>query len=221
MLSHKKNLPVAFVIERYQQLESTNTFARTKVQQVLASTLSAKERANALDGHVILAQTQTKGRGTRDHIWISDKGNMFLSLILPLTELGLNPSLCSETLSLKTGEGVARMVRQFCPHANVTIKWPNDVLVDGLKISGILIEIEPPYAIIGIGINLISAPQIPGGATFLNRYTPVTFDEALWALLDSLKKTYFDPNFIYRLHPPKTLINRTDAPSESLEKEDP
>lgn len=191
---HRNNPRFAFVIERYRQLDSTNTFARKKVQQVLASGLSAEKQAKALDGHVILAQTQTKGRGTRDHVWISEEGNMFLSLILPLTGLGLDPALCSERLSLKTGEGVARMVRRFCPHANVTIKWPNDVLIDGLKVSGVLIEIEPPYAIIGIGLNLISAPHIPGGATFLNRYAPVSFEEALRTLLDALEETYANLN---------------------------
>lgn len=180
----------SFVIDRYQQLDSTNTFARQKIQKALASGLSAETLSKLLDGHVILAQTQTKGRGTHHRIWISDEGNLFLSLIVPLPSLGLSSISCSEPLSLTTGEGVARTVRQFCPQEDVTVKWPNDVLINGLKVSGILIEIEPPYAIIGIGMNLVSAPTIETGATYLNRYATVDFEKLLQELLKSLGDVY-------------------------------
>lgn len=178
-----------FVTERYQKLGSTNTFARKKIQKALAANLSEKTLSHILDGHVIVARLQTQGRGTRNHLWVSNEGNLFLSIILPLAAVGLDLQACVEPLSLTTGEGVARMVRRFCSHQEITVKWPNDVLIDGLKVSGTLIELEPPYAIVGIGVDVVSAPLNCRG-TFLNRYAAAEYEEVLQALLQSLSEIY-------------------------------
>lgn len=177
-----------FTLELYSQLDSTNAFARRKILKGLAT--SPERRSKELDLHVIQAQTQTKGRGTRDHTWISEAGNLFLSLILPLERLGLERTSCSEALSLTTGVAVARMVQRLCPQLCVAIKAPNDVLIEGQKVAGILIEIEPPYAIVGIGVDVASAPEAIPGATYLGRYAAVTLEEARKTLLDALAEAY-------------------------------
>jgi BirA family biotin operon repressor/biotin-[acetyl-CoA-carboxylase] ligase len=103
---------------------------------------------------VCFAEHQTKGRGRRGHHWVSpERANIYMSLAwafkLPVNSLGM--------LSLMQGIAVVQCLRRFDVEA-VEIKWPNDVLVNGAKIAGILIETtsvraESCKAIIGIGLN--------------------------------------------------------------------
>lgn len=102
---------------------------------------------------VFTAETQTAGRGRRGRSWVSVKGNLFMSQLLttglPISDMVFIASLSvAETLFLLT-EGV-----------RINIKWPNDVLINGKKICGILIEAaENDNIVIGTGINLSSAPD--------------------------------------------------------------
>lgn len=103
-------------------------------------------------GSVVVAEHQTAGRGRLDHRWESPPGTALLaSFVLPPNQL----------LSLLAGVAAA----EACG-GGVRLKWPNDLLLHGAKVGGILVEAMAAKAICGIGINLTWAPD---GAAMLNR----------------------------------------------------
>jgi BirA family biotin operon repressor/biotin-[acetyl-CoA-carboxylase] ligase len=102
---------------------------------------------------VFTAEEQTQGRGRRGRQWISTKGNLFMSLLLK-AEVSVSDFAFISSLAL------AQTINQFSPILHPKIKWPNDVLINDCKISGILIEsAENDCVIIGIGVNLCSSPD--------------------------------------------------------------
>ena len=96
----------------------------------------------------VVAKEQTKARGRMGRRWISLGGNLFFSLVLK--NYGIQTPLLSFVLSLS----VAECLKEF----DASIKWPNDVLIKGKKISGILLENLEDKVIAGIGINTQKAP---------------------------------------------------------------
>ena len=112
----------------------------------------------------IRADRQTHGRGRRDRSWTSAPGNLFASGLYP-TQLG--PAQ-SALYGFAAALGVAETISSYDLQRPLTLKWPNDVLVGGAKISGILIEREGEALIVGTGINLISHPDnTPYSATHM------------------------------------------------------
>jgi BirA family biotin operon repressor/biotin-[acetyl-CoA-carboxylase] ligase len=116
---------------------------------------TAKELAlqNAREGTVVIAQTQSEGRGRFDRVWQSPKGGVYLSIILRPT----TPVEKTSLLPFVAALAVAQAIMSYGLPAR--IKWPNDVLVNGKKIAGILLESETsgatlPYVVVGIGVNL-------------------------------------------------------------------
>jgi BirA family biotin operon repressor/biotin-[acetyl-CoA-carboxylase] ligase len=116
----------------------------------------------------VLALRQTKGRGSRGRGWQSPIGNLSLSVLL-------RPSGSLSDAAgwpLLTGIAVADAMRPLLPDpAALVLKWPNDVLLRGRKLAGILIDTAVGNAgglrwlIIGIGANLAVAPEVPGRLT--------------------------------------------------------
>lgn len=116
----------------------------------------------------ILAHRQTAGRGRRGRPWTADAGNFTASLMyrpdLPLERFAETSFVAA--LALK------EVVEACAPNAEASLKWPNDVLLktkEGVpaKLSGILLETSGPWLIVGIGVNLASAPppdQLEAGA---------------------------------------------------------
>ena len=102
-------------------------------------------------GSVLIAETQSAGRGRYGRKWLSEKGNLFLSAVLPST--GNETPL----LTFAAAVAVAESLSDF--GVNVQIKWPNDILLHDGKLAGILLERIDEKVIIGIGLNLISAPN--------------------------------------------------------------
>jgi BirA family biotin operon repressor/biotin-[acetyl-CoA-carboxylase] ligase len=103
---------------------------------------------------VATALEQTNGRGRRGRSWVSETGNLFCSMTLQidLKDLG--------QIVILSGLAVAETILGFAPLADVRVKWPNDVLVNGCKISGILFEnAEDSWWITGVGINIVSSPE--------------------------------------------------------------
>lgn len=105
----------------------------------------------ALDHTAVWALAQSAGRGRHRRAWVSHHGNLYVSFIYKAPER-------DPRLSYAVGVAVAETVASFGIHP--TIKWPNDILVDGKKIAGILIEYAGPYVIVGIGINVMSNPTV-------------------------------------------------------------
>jgi BirA family biotin operon repressor/biotin-[acetyl-CoA-carboxylase] ligase len=117
-------------------------------------------RAGAPEGTVVIAETQTGGRGRLGRQWHSPPGvNLYCSLVLrPSVPLAVMPCL-----ALVAGLAVADAVSDVAP-LRPGLKWPNDVLVDGRKVAGVLTEVEAEvervhHVIAGIGVNLNGGPE--------------------------------------------------------------
>lgn len=139
-----------FSIRHYDTIGSTNDELRR---------LAAE---GAVDGTVIHADEQTSGRGRMARSWFSPPGNLYVSILL---RRGL-PAQRSAELAFLTAVAVAETVRALLPaKVPVSLKWPNDVLANGAKISGILLEQADDAVIIGIGLNILEAPSATGYRT--------------------------------------------------------
>ena len=119
----------------------------------LESVTSTQDAARDLPiGSVVIADHQTAGRGRLEHRWEAPPGTALLVSFV----LAPNP-----LLSLAAGIAAAE-----ASDRGVRLKWPNDLLLEGRKVGGILVEATPAKAICGIGINLTWAPD---GAATLNQ----------------------------------------------------
>jgi BirA family transcriptional regulator, biotin operon repressor / biotin---[acetyl-CoA-carboxylase] ligase len=108
----------------------------------------------ARHGTVVVAREQTGGRGRSGRRWESPPGNLYLSVIL---RPGVPPGRVPE-LGLLAGVAVAEAVEE-AGGCRSGLKWPNDVIVRGAKISGILLENLQGTVILGIGINVRAVPE--------------------------------------------------------------
>lgn len=114
------------------------------------------------EGTVVWAQEQTAGRGRHGNSWTSIPGNLFATMILrPKTNAAL-----SGQLSFLAAVALARTLKPLLPDAaDISLKWPNDLLINGKKAAGILLETEVngvrpvEWVIIGIGVNITAAPE--------------------------------------------------------------
>lgn len=136
-------------------------------------------------GLAVLAHRQSQGRGSRGRAWDTPAGNLALSVLL---RPDLPPRDAAQ-MSLLAGVAVAEAVQAFLPGAACALKWPNDLLLHGAKLAGILIETHGAdgaldWLIIGIGVNLVHAPTVPGRATAaLAHHVPAPTPDAFAAVL--------------------------------------
>lgn len=113
----------------------------------------------------ITAARQTAGRGRRGRTWVSEPGNLYATLLLTDPAPPARAAELSLVAALAVRDAIVALTREaVAPDAaeRVTLKWPNDVLIDGAKVSGILLEGEggPPFAVaIGIGVNCLHHPE--------------------------------------------------------------
>jgi BirA family biotin operon repressor/biotin-[acetyl-CoA-carboxylase] ligase len=132
----------------------------------------------------IIALDQTAGRGRRGREWISGDGNLAVSLLLTLA---VTPAVAA-TLGFVASLAVAKMCRTLAPRAAIALKWPNDVLADGGKVAGLLLESESQpdglAVAIGIGVNLAAAPQGMTYPAAVLSERPIPVAAALPALTD-------------------------------------
>lgn len=142
-----------FSLVSLESVDSTNRLA-----------LDLAEQAGANRTWVI-SEVQRAGRGRHGREWVSPPGNLYASLLL----VAPCPAADSPKLGFVAGVALAEVVRKLAPKANTHLKWPNDVLVDGAKLSGILLEGRmvaggKQAVAIGMGVNITSAPELPGRA---------------------------------------------------------
>jgi BirA family biotin operon repressor/biotin-[acetyl-CoA-carboxylase] ligase len=115
-------------------------------------------REGAREGTVVVSKTQTHGRGRYNRQWLSPEGGLYASFILePRFEVEMAP-----LLGMLMGCAVVRSLREI-DNLNVSLKWPNDVMVDGKKVAGILSELvivdeDQVRVVCGIGINIDTDP---------------------------------------------------------------
>jgi BirA family biotin operon repressor/biotin-[acetyl-CoA-carboxylase] ligase len=130
--------------------------------------LKARARLGAREGTGLVADTQTGGRGREGRTWVSPPGGLYLSVVLRprFAEVGLVP--------LAAGVAVAEAVGE--QGVDARLKWPNDALVEGRKVAGVLTESSSSsgrvdWVVVGIGVNVsvdrVSLASLGGTATSL------------------------------------------------------
>ena len=114
---------------------------------------------------LVYAENQSAGRGRGANQWWSAKGSLTFSVVVDFQEIGLS-SEQKPLLPLLTGMAILRACRLALPDGDLSLKWPNDVFLDGRKLAGILIEVPSQSsdgAVVGVGLNVnnrfADAPQ--------------------------------------------------------------
>lgn len=176
------------------EIDSTNNFAAKLLSENLCQ-----------NGSVIMADVQTQGKGQRGNIWLSESGkNLLSSFIFKSDNLSVDRQA---TLTWATSLSLIETLRKFNIEAQV--KWPNDIVVAGKKIAGILIENQLQgskinCSIIGIGVNLNQTSFENLNAT---------------SLLLETKKTVEPKSFLTSLAQEMNLLFQFDNNSDLLKKE--
>jgi BirA family biotin operon repressor/biotin-[acetyl-CoA-carboxylase] ligase len=160
----------------FDSLDSTNAEACRRVEAGEAGPLW------------IAARSQTAGRGRRGRNWRTDQGNLAATLLMRTQR----PPADAARVAFVAALAVYDLIEAYAPLGSVRLKWPNDVLLAGRKVSGILIESGPLkeggglWLAIGIGVNLSHAPQgLERPATALAAHlgethlVPPAFEDAL------------------------------------------
>ena len=126
---------------------------------------------------LIVAGEQSQGKGRFGRIWFAPKGNLYLTLVQPAKHsIDQIPII----VGMAVAEVLMRLISSHQPDAHqnnttgiVTLKHPNDVLIDGKKICGILIEKWDDLYSVGVGINVASSPVIQDyETTYMQHYNP-------------------------------------------------
>jgi BirA family biotin operon repressor/biotin-[acetyl-CoA-carboxylase] ligase len=161
--------PLGYGKIRHAELDSTNSEARRLAE------------AGEPGPVWIIAEHQTAGRGRRGRVWDTASGNLAATLLLRPEA----PAAVIGQLSFAAALAAAETASHFAAQAAITVKWPNDVLANGQKLAGILLESAPGWLAIGIGINLSSYPsgtEFPATSLVQLGATPPTADAALTVL---------------------------------------
>jgi len=159
----------AYKLISFDKIPSTQDYARDLIAQKQAS-----------DKTVITALAQSAGRGRYKRTWVSHHGNLYASFIYRVAER-------DPRLSYAVAVAIAETLIHF--GMNPQIKWPNDVLIDGKKISGVLIEYAQNFVIVGIGINIKTCPTVKEyQTTKIKNYTNVSVEDVLGVLMKKLDK---------------------------------
>jgi BirA family transcriptional regulator, biotin operon repressor / biotin---[acetyl-CoA-carboxylase] ligase len=173
-------------IHYFPEIDSTNRFAFKRAQE------------GGEEGEVVIAETQTRGKGRMGRSWFSPPGlNLYLSVILKpkLPPAGM------PRLTLVAAVALAETVQNFLP-APPSIKWPNDILVGGRKLAGILTESSCDservhFVVVGVGVNLnlpaeLLPEEIRERATSLLILTQTHVDRTSFTiqLIQSLDRCY-------------------------------
>ncbi len=171
------------------------------------------ESNTLFDGAVVVTQNQTKGKGQRGNVWLSEEGkNLTFSVFLKPKFLKINQQF---ELNRISSLAIYDVVKSIMPQSTIRIKWPNDIYVNKLKIGGILIEnnlstINLNQTIIGIGLNVNQVDQLLPTATSLKKVidTEVELNILLSHLLVKLEHYYLilrsnDYRLIHQLYEEK------------------
>lgn len=136
-------MSLAFRIEQLAEIDSTNEACRLRAL------------AGEAAGLVIRADSQTAGRGRRGRAWTSPPGNLYASVLLRPER----PASEAAALGFAAVAALGDVAEALLPAAaQVRHKWPNDLLINGRKASGILLEAQPGLVVLGLGVNIASHP---------------------------------------------------------------
>jgi BirA family biotin operon repressor/biotin-[acetyl-CoA-carboxylase] ligase len=147
--------------------------------------VAALAREGAPEGSWLRAERQTGGRGRQGREWRSPEGNLYASTLIRIRQ----DDPPAPTLALVAAVALQEVVAAHVPEQAVAIKWPNDLLVGGAKLSGILLERFDDAVVIGFGVNLARSPEgLDRPATCLAALTGASPDPA--AFLEMLAESF-------------------------------
>ena len=155
----------------------------------IPSTMDEIKKYNSHSNICVIADQQTAGIGRRGKEWISPKGNIYLSFMIKY-DLKIKDHFLFTAI---TANSIVNFLSKYI-NMEVAIKWPNDIIINGKKISGILTKIEElnneKFIIIGIGINISSSPEITDYKTccFNDFNKEIEYEELLLDII----KSYFE-----------------------------
>lgn len=150
---------------------------------------------------VVFAKQQKQGRGRHRRSWSSPLGNFYATLVVPMNDLATAP-LFSYVAALALYGAVEQLTKA---HSSLTLKWPNDLLLDSKKTGGILLEVETTpkglKLLIGVGVNLEAHPvDTPYEATNLSAHgftmTPEILLEKLCVFFDHWRSVLEEQGFL-------------------------
>ena len=111
---------------------------------------------SAAEGDWLVSLDQTAGRGRQGRAWLSLPGNFYGSTLVTLRSGDPAP----QTLSLAAGLALIEGIDVTVPGQPLLLKWPNDLMLGGKKLAGILLERSGDRVAVGFGVNLAAAPQL-------------------------------------------------------------
>ena len=117
--------------------------------------------ASSVEGDWLVALEQTAGKGRQGREWVTKSGNFFGSTLITLGS-GDPPA---QSLSLAAGLALVEAIDAAVPDQALLLKWPNDLLLGGAKLGGILLERQSERVVVGFGVNLASSPGLAGRPT--------------------------------------------------------
>lgn len=164
----------------YIKLANYKLISFDKIPSTQNYALNMVANGEAADHTVIMAEAQSAGRGRYKRKWVSHHGNLYVSFIFSSEER-------DHRLSYMVAVAIAETIISF--GIPVRIKWPNDILINGKKVSGTLTEYAGPFVIIGIGINIKTNPTVTGyQTTKLDNFNSVDKSDLLNRLMKNLDK---------------------------------
>ena len=141
----------------FDSLDSTNAALKRIVEQ----------EGDVHEGLMVWAATQTAGRGRAGRVWSSPRGNVYVSILVAAPENTAQAPELGFVAAVAVRETILELPRHNAGEPKVSCKWPNDVLIEGEKVCGILPEIvsddsKRSWIVLGIGINLEAVQLDPG-----------------------------------------------------------
>ena len=177
------------------------------------------------DDYWLVADRQTAGRGRQGREWFDGAGNFMGSTAVNLTP-GDPPA---PTLALVAGLALYETAKTIChPAEGLQLKWPNDLMLGTAKLAGVLLERERDAVVVGIGVNLVAAPQLPDRQTIALSDIGATVDRDAFAAelarifaeeLDRWRKSGIAQllrRWALAAHPAGTPLSFHDAAGESV-----
>ena len=146
---------------------------------------------------VILSREQTGGRGQKGREWVSISGNLHASILLVSNADPKRHPQLSFVIANAMYESIATFAAKYKLALDIKLKWPNDVLIGGKKVAGILLESikfkDKNYVVVGFGVNVMKAPTNIGRAVTSLFDEGIQFqhsDEFLFMLINKFDKLY-------------------------------
>jgi BirA family biotin operon repressor/biotin-[acetyl-CoA-carboxylase] ligase len=175
----------------------------------------------ASEGDWLVSLDQSAGKGRQGRTWVSAIGNFYGSTIVRLR----TDDPPAQTLSLVAGLALVEAIDVAAPGQPLMLKWPNDLILAGRKLAGILLERNADRVAVGFGVNLAAAPQLPDrqGASLGGKVRPEAFAPLLAASFARLLELWrrSEPAMVAqawlaRAHPPGTALTIHSSSEETV-----